>query len=102
MQITVYGASDDLIEVEGPLTEEFTYRDDEAGDVLGFSDGTLLRVRYDENGTWRITPIRKGPAFQGIDQAVEGDDDNYTDRAILTSNVEWVLQGNNYARAAAR
>lgn len=31
MAVTIYGASDDLIEVEGDIDEEFTY-DDQGGD----------------------------------------------------------------------
>lgn len=99
MTTVIYGASDDLIEVEGDLREEFTYRDDKNGDLLGFSDGTLLRVRYDADGIWRITPVRRGTAFQGIEHAPEDDDSNYTDRASL-GDVDWVLHGSDYTSDA--
>lgn len=100
MQTIVYGASDDLIEVEGALTEEFPYSDGDA--ILGFSDGTLLRIRYDEGGVWRISPIVRGPALQGIDQVAEYSNDDYSDRATLTSEATWVLRGSHYAVAGAR
>jgi hypothetical protein len=101
MTTTVYGASDDLIELDGDIYEEFSYRDDENGDLLGFSDGTLLRIRHDAEGIWRITPVSQGPAFQGVQQAPADDDRNYTDRATL-GEVAWVLHGSSHAKASKR
>lgn len=91
--ITVYGASDDLIEVEGDITEEFTYHDDEDGDLIAFSDGTVLRVRFDRDGVWRITPVARGANQLDITQAPVNDDDNYSDRAVIVGTVTWVVQG---------
>jgi len=45
----VTGASDDLIEIEGELYEEFNSFDCKDG-VMALSDGTLLKVDYDEDG----------------------------------------------------
>ena len=61
--IKVYGASDDLIEVEGDIREEFTALfdcHDNVGGILAFSEGTIVRIVYDIDGIWRITPIRYG------------------------------------------
>ena len=81
-QVTIYGASDDLIEIEGVLREEFAYNDGEH--YIATSDGSLLGIRYD--GCWRITPMAIGPDTEySIVQAVGEDDDNYSDRATLTS-----------------
>ena len=102
MTTTIYGASDDLIEVDGDLYEEFSYQDDGAGDLLGFSDGTLLRIRHDEEGVWRITPIRIGTKLEGVEQAPADDDKNYSDRATFSDNLAWVLHGGSYAKAGAR
>lgn len=96
--ITVYGASDDLIEVEGDISEEFTYQSTGSeGDYLAFSDGTILRiVATDEcDGMWRITPIVTGPGFQGITQATtEGTE--YSDFAKVEAL--WVVHGTGYAK----
>ncbi len=104
MDITVYGASDDLIEIDGAIREEFGYDDyddnsDHNGDLLAFSDGTVLRIRRDHAGVWRITPAARGAADLRVDQAPEDDDDNRTDRATLTGDIRWVVHGTGIATA---
>lgn len=63
-KVKVCGASDDLIEVEGALNEEFgaSSGEDTSVSFVGFSDGTVLRVAYGENGEgfWRITRVVEG------------------------------------------
>ncbi len=98
--ITICGASDDLIEVDGDLSEEFVYLDyaeSKTGDLLGFSDGTLLRIRHDEEGIWRITPVVRGSATLTIHQAAAGDDDEYTDKATLSAAL-WVMHGTAFTK----
>jgi hypothetical protein len=97
MPITVYGASDDMIEVEGDITEEFDYTGDtpNSGDLLAFSDGTVLRIRFDDAGVWRIVKVAGGPV--DIAQAPEGDDSNYTDRATI-KGADWVVHGIDWAK----
>lgn len=97
MAITVYGASDDLIEIDGDLNEEFPHRNAEDA-ILGFSDGTLLRIGYTPNGVWRISPIVRGSADLTIEQAPEDDESNYSDRATLSGAV-WVVHGIGHALA---
>jgi hypothetical protein len=101
VSITIYGASDDLIEVDGDIREEFTYQGDDhpnsgVGDLLAFSDGTILRIIFTRSGVWRISPVMRGTADLSIDQAPEGDESNYTDVATLSGAV-WVVQGIDYA-----
>ncbi|WP_328344610.1 hypothetical protein [Micromonospora sp. NBC_00421] len=95
MAITVYGASDDIIEVDGDISAEFPYRNAEPA-TLGFSDGTLLRITYTNAGIWRISPIVRGAADLTIEQAPENDDSNYSDRATLSGAV-WVVHGIDHA-----
>lgn len=97
MSITIYGASDDLIEIDGDISEEFTYADN---NLLAFSDGTILRIEYGYSGVWRISPVVRGAASLAIEQAPEGDDDNYSDRATLDGAV-WVVYGSHYATAVS-
>lgn len=90
-ELTIYGASDDLIEVEGTLREEFNVYLDLDSDVLylAISDGTLLRVRYDESGIWRFTPIVVGSS--DIDIKLGVDDRNHSDIVIMTGeDLAWV------------
>ena len=74
--ITVYGASDDLIEV----------------------DGTILRITYMPSGVWRIGVVTRGSAELKVEPAPEGDEDNYSDRATLDGAV-WVVHGIDHATA---
>lgn len=97
--VTVYGSSDDLIEVEGGIREEFTYaEEDRDGDLLAFSDGTILRIQYEQTGIWRISPVVNGSSELSIKQAPEDDDSNYSDRATLSGPVAWVVQGIAFAQ----
>lgn len=97
MSVTIYGASDDLIEIEGDIREEFTPPYDEEA-LLAFSDGTVLRMRYSAQGVWRIVPVMsnsEGP-YRGelvIEQAPENNEDNYSDRATILADIFWVVMG---------
>lgn len=91
MSVTIYGASDDLIEIEGDIREEFTPPYDEEA-LLAFSDGTVLRMRYSDSGVWRIAPVIS-PGELTIVQAPEDDEDNYSDRATINAPMLWVVMG---------
>lgn len=94
-KVTLSGASDDLIEVDGDLREEFDYLagDEEAGSYVGFSDGTVLKTRLDQDGIWRITPVVRGSAELKVDQAAVDDEVCYTDVATLDGDVRWAMHG---------
>ena len=97
MSIKVFGASDDLIEVEGDIEEEFSHLDDTA--YLCFSDGTILSVEFSRSGIWRIVSIVSGTAAVSIVQAPANDDDNYSDVATIEGDVLWVVYGTQYVSA---
>lgn len=102
MKLEIYGASDDLIEVDGDICEEFNALGDSFegggdGGLLAFSDGTILKVIYGDEGIWRISPIVHGLADYSINQGTDMDDD-YTDRVTLTGEFAWVVYGSEYAR----
>ena len=110
MKITIYGASDDLVEVEGDISEEFTYDsrdgDDEepGGAYLAVSDGTLLRIVYGGKGggLWRITPIKRGSATYEKREATDEDRD-YSDRVTLEGDaIKWIAFATDYAPKRAR
>lgn len=94
MTVIITGASDDIIEIDGDIREEFTYKDEDQGDLLAFSDGTLLRVAS-MYGVWRITPVAKGSASLTVEQQTE---DEGTDKATLDGDVRWVVHGQSYAK----
>ena len=94
--IEIYGASDDLIEVDGDIREEFNPKSDDFetdGDLLAFSDGTVLRVKYGAGGVWRITQVAKGSAAFSKVEAPEDDDSNYSDRVTLAGDIKWCVHG---------
>lgn len=97
MSTTIYGASDDLIEVEGDVREEFPYINDEDGDLFAFSNGVVLRVRYTSDGLWRIDKLASGDKV-AIDSAGDPESDNYSDRATIDDDVFWVVQGGPWAK----
>ncbi|MDQ0376537.1 hypothetical protein [Amycolatopsis thermophila] len=92
--LKIYGASDDLIEVEGDVREEFdalaTHR------LVAVSNGVLLRVEYDQDGVWRIKPLAGADRVHVV-QAPAGDEDNYSDVATIDEDVEWVACGGQWA-----
>lgn len=101
MPVTVYGASDDLIELEGDIREEFTLRDEDEGDLIAFSNGVLLRVAFTNDGLWKIHQIGGDRDRVVIEPATGPDDDAYSDRATVAGSVTWVVQGSAW-RGAGR
>lgn len=94
--VTIYGASDDLIEVEGVIREEFGHYDDDPA-LVTCSDGTALRVVYDHDGIWRVTPVARGTGELVVTQCAATDSD-YTDRATITADrITWVACGHDIA-----
>lgn len=98
MEVTLYGSSDDLIEVKGDVDKEFPLPSDDKA-LLAFSDGTVLRIEYTDSGVWRIKPVVRGAAHLNIEQAPEDDEDNYSDRATLVGEIQWVLMGRHLAKS---
>lgn len=87
--LKIYGASDDCIEVDGEISEEWN---DDSG-VLAFSDGTLLSIRYNEHGIWQVFRLASGTAEYSHVQPDPDDEDNYSEVAILRSETpfSWVV-----------
>lgn len=74
--LTITGGSDDLIEIGGDWTDEIGWTaaaDGETG-YLAISDGTLLSVRYDDDGIWRLAVITKGSAELSKVDGIADDD----------------------------
>lgn len=94
--IKVYGANDDLIEVEGDIREEF-YADDAEATILGFSDGTLLSVEFDRDGIWRIRRLALGSAGYRHTEAVDAGI-GHSDTVELDGAIAWVVFGSAWAK----
>ncbi len=90
--IRIFGASDDLVEVEGDIIEEFAYQPDgkEPG-FIGCSDGTIMTIDFGAGGIWRINKLREGHAnFEKIEGK---DDDQHSDVVTLSGSIRWVIFG---------
>lgn len=93
--LRVYGASDDLIEVEGDIEGEVgCYGTDEQdnGVLLVFSDGTMLEIKYGKSklAIWEIKLIRKGELFLIIEPCTDEDADIHSDIAKFKDGIKWV------------
>lgn len=97
--LKVYGASDDLIEIEGDIREEFYAVSGEKPTLLAFSDGTLLQVQYGGGGQafWRITPLVYGAAKYQKTEATD-EDVNYSDIVTLEGDIKWIVCGDGWAK----
>ena len=86
----VYGASDDLVEIEGS-----TYKEDEIGcyghDVrIRFLDGTVIRVGYPKDGlaVWWIEVEKQGTAEQNLTICEDEDARIYSDVFEIDSEIK--------------
>jgi len=92
VSFTLYGASDDLIELEGGIDDELGAYDVVSNFVL--SDGTRGTIEYTKDGVWRINILEHGdvrvhiihPTREEIDN-----DTNYTDRATFIGDIDWII-----------
>lgn len=98
-KIIISGASDDLIEIEGDIREEFNCYDWEHPQYLAFSDGTVLSIFYSDKGLWEIRRVAIGTAGYSKKEAIDNpEDDEYSDIATLEGdNIRWVVFGNGIA-----
>jgi hypothetical protein len=104
VSLIVYGASDDLVEVDGDVREEFNPGDGPS--YIAVSDGTVLRITYD--GQWHVTRLVAGSTTYQHDAATAEDGDPredgspcYSDRVILSGvPVSWVVFGDRYEAAS--
>lgn len=96
MSLRIYGASDDLLELEGDITEEIYVPDDKVT-YLACSDGTLISVRYDEDGIWRLQRVYTGDSMLIKE---EGSVERDTPDVIVLSNatIKWVVVGEKIVR----
>lgn len=93
--LTVTGASDDLIILNGAIVEEFA-RYDSDGDYLAFSDGTVLKAVYDQDGIWRFNLIHKGILYQEKIEGVAAENTN--DIVKFATGIAWCVCGPDLAR----
>lgn len=95
MKVEIYGAGDDLIEIEGDIREEFDSYQPANGYTcyVAISDGTLLSVNYDDDGFWRLHILVKGADSEIEKEEVDYSEENsYSDIIkIETPSIEWIV-----------
>jgi len=89
--INITGSSDDLIVIRGDIREEWARFDQEDGNYLAFSDGTVCYIVYDNDGIWRITRTCQGTAKYIHAPGDVVKDTN--DIVSLEGKIEWVVIG---------
>ena len=77
----VYGASDDLVEIEGSAYRENEIPCYEAYVRLWFDDGAVIQVSYPKNNKaiWMICIERKGTGAYTLEECNDEDDEVYSD-----------------------
>jgi hypothetical protein len=104
----IYGASDNLIEIDGQISDEVdAYSASDEPVKFKTSQGTKGSIMYD--GEWKITIKEEGSDFIKVIESV-GDDNNhteentknvppYSDVLILDGDLEWVkIKGKKYKK----
>ena len=99
----VYGASDDLIEIEGDYTGEYNCYgtdDSDKGVLLVFSDGTLLEVKYGKGDEciWAITLLKKGSLFDRIDLCEVESEEGHSDIAYFKPGIKFVYAAQDWEK----
>jgi hypothetical protein len=98
--ITITGYSDDNIEIDGAIREEIPFFPTNPHDAVALcvSDSTVLSVRYDEHGIWRVTPIYHGTAK--IEKTEGSASADTFDVVTLTADkFQWICVGKQIIRA---
>ncbi len=77
--VTIYGSSDDLIEVEGDIREEFGM---EKG-FLYFDDGSIVSVQFSDKGQWKCILVCGPARIVEYLPVEEADEDDYSDHLTI-------------------
>ena len=98
--IKIYGASDDLIEIDGAISDEIGCYN-ATNKTITCADGTKAKITYD--GEWKITVKEKGPKFMKIITGNPAEDPHtdpdakgcppYSDVLIMMDTLAWVKIG---------
>lgn len=105
MSTIIYGASDDLIEISGDVSEEFGA--DGGTNYIALSNGVLVSVKYDDEGMWRVRTIERPDGVECYLTEARGDGEpndldgcpGYSDKLVVEGvEAVWVLHGTEMAR----
>ncbi len=106
--LKIYGRSDDLIEVEGYINEEYgcygTDKEDRKGVLIVASDGTVAEIKYGKlgQGIWGIQMHATGSCFAKLDLCIDARANPYSDVLHLDDDVKWVVIAGEQWQFAAK
>lgn len=87
--IKVYGASDDLVEVEGDPGEEFGCYNKTG--YLVFSNGVVLSIAYGDLGIWKINKMSDPLKVVNLEICEDPDANPYSDIAYIDGDIKWMF-----------
>lgn len=97
MSTQITGYSDDIIDIEGDICDDFDCfylcgggrGDDDPQYILACSDGTILRPKYGQVGAiWQFEVVRKGRLLSHVNYGSAKEDTN--DTVVFNDGLEWV------------
>ncbi len=96
--IKIYGASDDLVEVEGQVPGCNEYGSYSHPLYIELSTGDVFKVEYTDAGVWEVRPEElTGKLTQRFEPHGDGGDpEPYTDTVTVSGPIEWVEAWENY------
>lgn len=85
MSVTIHGASDDLIEIDGDCGDE--HPASRHGDLIELSNGCGFTIRYESDGFWRIAATHIPPGVEWTHRAGADEDTDYSDVVTVKSHI---------------
>ena len=85
--VTIYGYSDDLVEIENSQYKEDEIDCYDKAIRFFFVDGTIISICYAQGGVWKITHEAIGKAWYELTRCEDDDDDAYSDVFKIDSEI---------------
>lgn len=85
--VTIYGYSDDLVEIENSQYKEDEIDCYDKAIRFYFVDGTIISICYAQGGVWKITHEAIGKAWYEFTRCEDDDDDAYSDVFKIDSEI---------------
>ena len=85
--VTIYGYSDDLVEIENSQYKEDEIDCYDKAIRFYFVDGTIISICYAQGGVWKITHEAIGKAWYELTRCEDNDDDAYSDVFKIDSEI---------------
>lgn len=85
--VTIYGYSDDLVEIENSQYKEDEIDCYDKAIRFYFVDGTIISICYAQGGVWKITHEAIGKAWYELTRCEDDDDNAYSDVFKIDSEI---------------